>query len=1566
MAQPNSFQNRPILNLTQYEKRAFAYLWNQAGSDSSGRLYGEPAAQFFQRTGVSLAVLGGIWEIVDSGDDGFLIQSGFCMVLRLIGHCQAGEKLSPALAFKPAPVPKFDGLQIPGAGPTPQQAVPSPTHGRVPANALQPQLSGQGLIRVPPLDQQTAQQYSGLFERSGAQDGKLEGPMAKNIFDRAGLPGPILQKIWNLSDQKQRGWLDETEFIIAMHLVMSMKTRTMTALPNTLPPGLYEAAARRGVPPPSRQDTGSQAIPRQFTGGSAGAPARTQSPLAASRSYATPPTQSAQTTGTPWLIAPQEKAIFDQLFATVDTNGQGAITGDQALTYFRQSGLPDSTLASIWDLASINRKAELSKDEFAVAMYFVQQQCSPNPPSLPTVLPSAMIPPSMRQPQQPAQRAMPDYGNPANKSNLPKSAAEDLFGLDEPSPPQPQQPALAAFQPQLTGLQAQNTGTSAARDPFDGSIPGSPSNPQPFPPPAQQASSSTMFKPFMPTSAFGATLSQQHTGGSMTSSQGQPRGFPQQQQAPSSHLQQASVMDDLLGDNDTHAEEASKLTSETTELANMSNQIGNLRSQMEQTQGKKATTQADLTATSNQKRELELRLQQFRSQYETEVRAVKELETQLTASRESTKKLGQDLAMIEASHQDLQTQHNSVGQALQADQQENAGLKQKIAQLNAEVSQLKPAVEKMKLEARQQKGLVSINKKQVATNEGEMDRLHGEKGDLERQAAEREEQARTAAQQQQNQFGRDAAIGAGVGAAAFGGYEATRDRSVASPDAGSRLASPSGVNSMNPFFRKPSAEAPAERATSQSAASGTGPTPSAFDALFGPSSTFSPSGPASRTGTPPATSFGRNVPAPSEGTSTTQQPPHAPGMTDSVRSVSSAGDPTPSATPPLSVDTGTKDSPQTAEPPPLPENKQFTPGQLPLGGLRDRSINDDADSTAALPPASRAGGTETPRDMPEPAAPGAFDAPPEPTPGHEDVQDVPGAFASEEEQPRTSAQEMPADEPLEQQQSHTVRDAMIGAGAGVAAGAAALGSYLGFKGHQSEPTASAAQPTDDFDSAFDGFGEGEQAKESTKDDDDPFATSSGQQQSGGRAGEFPPIRSMEPEDDESSDEESERGGFSDHFGARSPPRDQAAPERGAAEPVPVASALPNYLAPDTYAREPNTAGARPTVKSVASTASSLPGIASMPSPPTYEQSDEPSHGGHGERSASNSFPPEFGDLLPARGDPTSPPLPAHESSEQAVVLGNENERPTTGNNAIGTASFQTPPTATHADPTQSYIEQGMFPSAQTPSSSDTFHDTYSRPVSNVTDMSPERAPASQPSSAVQSKNSFDDFDDFGDLSEAKEADRAASELDFGFGRQSADDFSSAFDSPAESMTTTMVSSQQTPVPSNRQLESNGFANYQHNASSSNPFGESSGAEGASSIQHTPQNMGHDWDSIFSGLDNSKGVDTSLNTAGHNDPWGAPANDTAFASADRTPVATSPVSERTTKAFPIAPVPTGPLYGPPQPPAGPPTGRALTPGTEHDDPFLKRLTGMGFPRAEALSALEKYDYDVNRAIDHLSS
>ncbi|KAJ2978028.1 hypothetical protein NUW58_g7624 [Xylaria curta] len=498
-----------------------------------------------------------------------------------------------------------------------------------------------------------------------------------------------------------------------MHLLTSMKTGALRALPNILPAALYEAATRR-APPASRQTptvTGTpvSAIPRQLTGS---AQPRTGSPLGRPPVGAQNLGIAPQSTGNDWLITPGDKAKYDQFYADLDKTNKGYITGEEAVPFLSQSKLSEDALAQIWDLADINSEGRLTKDSFAVAMYLIRQQRTKNGP-LPTSLPPSLIPPSFRSRVESSPFG-PSVSTPApvpiQPPPQPKSALDDLFGLDaSPSPVA----APGSLSPQGTGPPAK----IASGEGFGGVKAASP---------IQASPTANTFRPFIPSSSFGKTLTAQDTGGSGTSSQA-ARGL------------QPSNMEDLLGDNDP--EISKKLTNETAELANLSNQIGSLSKQMQQVQGQRSTTQNEINQASEQKRNFEQRLSQLRTLYEKEAKDVRVLEEQLKTIREDTRKLTNEMVSIDGNYQDLVGHHRQLSQALQADQQENATLKQRISTVNLEISQLKPQIEKLKSEARQQKGLVAINKKQLATVEGERDKLQTEVDDLSRSNEELSRQA---------------------------------------------------------------------------------------------------------------------------------------------------------------------------------------------------------------------------------------------------------------------------------------------------------------------------------------------------------------------------------------------------------------------------------------------------------------------------------------------------------------------------------------------------------------------------------------------------------------------------------------------------------------------------------------------------------------------------------------------------------------------------------------------------------------------------------------------------------
>lgn len=703
----------PNLNLTPDEKRVYGQLFRQADTESVGVVTGDIAVKFFEKTRLDSRLLGEVWQIADSENRGFLTPAGFGVALRLIGHAQAGREPSPQVALQTGPIPRFDGFT-----PTAPPLAPAPTGSPQPISA---QGTGNAPIRIPPLTPEKVSQYASLFERQSLQNGQLlSGEQARQIFEKSGLPNETLGRIWQLADTEQRGALVLTEFVIAMHLLTSMKSGALRALPNILPAPLYEAATRRApagagpgaARPQSPSGPGLAAIPRQLSG-QAQMPMRTGSPLGPA--FARQPL-APQSTGDAWLVTPQDKHRFDMIYEGLDKQKKGFITGEEAVPFFSQSNLSEVVLANIWDLADIRQEGRLNRDEFAVAMYLIRQQRMKQG-DLPQTLPPALMPPSLRgQARPPTAAGAFDSPPPAQpqaprpEPPKPASALDDLFGLDSaPTPAPAAGPTAAAGPPAL------------ATDPFAGSAsPAAPTSPARMSPTPTGG-----FKPFMPTSSFGRSLTTQGTGDSGSGA----AGFPKPAAPP-----QPSVADDLLGDAEPDTKGSNM--NDTMELANLSNQVSTLSKSMQDVQGQRNATQNELNQTSQQKKTFEQRLSQLRTMYENQAKEVRELQDKLNTSRADTRKLQGDCLTLEGTLKDLQGQHQTLFAALQADQQENASLKEKIRAVNAEVAAIKPQIEKLKSETRQQKGLVAINKKQLATNEGERDKLKGEAEDLTKESQE--------------------------------------------------------------------------------------------------------------------------------------------------------------------------------------------------------------------------------------------------------------------------------------------------------------------------------------------------------------------------------------------------------------------------------------------------------------------------------------------------------------------------------------------------------------------------------------------------------------------------------------------------------------------------------------------------------------------------------------------------------------------------------------------------------------------------------------------------------------
>ena len=831
--------------------------------------------------------------------------------------------------------------------------------------------------------------------------------------------------------------------------------------------------------------------------------------------------------------------MYDGQFETLDTNNQGFVTGEQAVGFFSRSQLPEDDLAQIWDLADITSNGQLNRDEFAVAMHLVRQQIG-RKGLLPASLPPNLVPPKMRGLSTSPRAPIPPASPPK-----PKSAADDLFGLDAFSAP---------------AQVSQSTGGSSTLSP----APAQPTSSSPNP---QRAQPSTVFKQFVPTSSFGQSIVTPQQTGTTTAS-----ASIQQSRGP------AAVDDDLLGDTDP--EVSKKLTQETTELANLSNQVGTLTTQMKDVQSKRGSTEKDLTQVGLQKRDFENRLTQLRSAYEQEAREVRTLDDQLTTAKNETRKVQSDLAMAQHSLQNLQEQRQQIMTGLEADQKENANLKERIRQTNTEINELRPQLEKMRSDARQQKGLVAINKKQLSTNEAERDRV---KTDLDGATHEYEEASRELEESKRS---------------LESSPQAPTPVAVASP-------APSAA-SMNPFFRRTTTAA-SERGLSQSPFAPepvASPNHTAFDNFFGTS--FPAAGPFTPQSEPPPTTF------------------HKASEHDLIDSQKD-GSPTIRESP-----FDTNDSPFTQSdlplasplPPPPPQSRQITSSVLPLRDNTPQPASPNS-SVGVAPPASRFGDTSalaTPtqeRDLSSLQAQDSNTTDPASLNGRD-------AFGSAESSSNLSATTaLSHTSPTSSIENHTVIKDQLHTPHDIP------GSFPGdltpvdtpslestiqtqstgvpdpFDVRSTQASASSSAQND-FDSAFAGFGGKGKAPDTAHAFETPKPSSHN---------EFPPIQEVGGDE---SDSDSEQG-FEDDFTASelSQKKLSAKSEQNT-----------------TIKSQNNLNVERPSLSREVSNTSELPTPNAQASPPTYNETVSPI-GQDGSRRESNQFPAEFTGLLPSRQDPTA-------------------------------------------------------------------------------------------------------------------------------------------------------------------------------------------------------------------------------------------------------------------------------------------------------------------------------------------
>ncbi|XP_054835580.1 epidermal growth factor receptor substrate 15-like 1 isoform X3 [Eublepharis macularius] len=332
-----------------------------------GRIGASDAALFLKKSGLADAVLGKIWDLADPEGKGFLDKQGFFIALRLVACAQSGHDVSLTNLHLTLPPPKFHD------SPSPLLISSSDTH---------------WAVRV-----EEKAKFDGIFESLLPVNGLLSGDKVKPVLMNSKLPLDILGKVWDLSDIDKDGQLDKDEFAVAMHLVY--RALEKEPVPSVLPPSLIPPCKRKKMPafpgavpvlpasPPPKDSLRSTP--------SHGSVSSLNSTGSLSPKHSLKQAQAPAN----WVVPVTDKVRYDEIFLKTDLDLDGFVSGQEVKDIFMHSGLSQSLLAHIWALADTRQMGKLNKDQFALAMFLIQQKVSKgiDPPQ---VLLPEMIPPSER------------------------------------------------------------------------------------------------------------------------------------------------------------------------------------------------------------------------------------------------------------------------------------------------------------------------------------------------------------------------------------------------------------------------------------------------------------------------------------------------------------------------------------------------------------------------------------------------------------------------------------------------------------------------------------------------------------------------------------------------------------------------------------------------------------------------------------------------------------------------------------------------------------------------------------------------------------------------------------------------------------------------------------------------------------------------------------------------------------------------------------------------------------------------------------------------------------------
>lgn len=770
--------------LTPEEKQLYSHLFKELDPETSGVITGDKARSTFEKSGLPPAILGKIWQIADPNSLGFLTQFGFCTAMRLIGYTQAGHQPSPGLAEHPGPLPKFAGLPAPSVPLQPQdtnssfmQSHSSPAPPSAPS-VVPSQNQSQTQIQAPitahgtgtqaplnPVSPADYEKFSQLFIRTvGSPQGELGGNAAKDIFLKARLPTSTLGVIWSLVDRGNVGSLKMPSFILAMHLIQALLSGSVQQLPQIIPD--YVWASAQGPASSLQPHIGTRQSSHNSISSRLSVVHHRDSSIASEAPGA-------------WVITPALGSQYGNIFNSLDKEKKGYLNPDEVASFLMTSKLDQKDLATVWDLADIQNTGIFSIVEFSVALYLVNKKIAGE--TLPNVVPESLLE-SAKLVQHSASdtsfrsvpATIPEQPS-VSSPQRPKSNLDELAGLfHESSPvagnsltvkpsssdltydtlkelPKVRNNLTGSFKPTSSfgmNLLSKQSVDSKPSPPVAADTQADlishadvPSNPQPFQAPNRSASNilsasespapqpkSVNYdalravpppppqKKHTATASVSSPVSQTFApsrSGSIRVQAPAPQQLPQTIPVPVSRepSYQRSVPEnnDLLAD----PEVSGQLSRATADTANLSNQIKSLSNQTTILHDKKTRAETELAKILALKGEIETKLKSLKVSYDQEVSQLELVEQNLVQAKEEAEALRSEASIAEAKQNSLSAQLNEQQLQLEEMEKQNSTLKERLGVVNAEIVENEKLLTVREQEHQQFANNLNVKKSQV-------------------------------------------------------------------------------------------------------------------------------------------------------------------------------------------------------------------------------------------------------------------------------------------------------------------------------------------------------------------------------------------------------------------------------------------------------------------------------------------------------------------------------------------------------------------------------------------------------------------------------------------------------------------------------------------------------------------------------------------------------------------------------------------------------------------------------------------------------------------------------------